>query len=91
MADKKIRVLRLLEYVYDNSEAMIKDMERWQVQGVETHGHITIRSVTLSPEILDDAEESPIGDSVQTAVGRMGSSGYIKFLPEYIISLPEDE
>lgn len=82
MADKKIRVLRVLEYVYDDSETMIKDMERWQVQGVERHNGATIRSVTLSPEILDDAEEGPIGDSVQTAVGRMGSSECIKFLPE---------
>lgn len=49
-----IRVLRLLEYVYDTPETMVKDMEHWQVQRVEKHSDMTIRSTTLPAEILTD-------------------------------------
>lgn len=84
-----VRVLRLLEYVYDTPETMVKDMERWQIQRVERHGDMTIRSTTLPAEILtEESERIPNDsvtlpdDSVRTTIGRMGSSEYIKFVPE---------
>lgn len=89
MPNEKIRVLRLLEYIYDTPDRMIDDMARWQVQGTKRYGNMTIHSTTLSPEILteenvhtpNDLVTLP-NDSARTAVDRMGSSEYIKFLPE---------
>jgi hypothetical protein len=58
MADKPIRVLRLLEYTYDSVEVMERDMANWKVQGVERpNTKTTIKSVVLPLEVLD-VEES---------------------------------
>lgn len=81
-----IRVLRLIEYTYATSETMIDDMERWQVQRAKKLSDMTIRSATLPPEILTEDDPRIPNDFTtlpnDSAVGRMGSSGYIKFLPE---------
>jgi hypothetical protein len=54
----KIRVLRVLEYTYEDTpakgaaEAMSEDMVRWHVGANATvrHGAVTIRSATLLSE-----------------------------------------
>lgn len=55
---KKIRVIRILEYIYPSTEEMIKDMERWYVKNILHAGtkpnKITIRSTSLSPEVLEN-------------------------------------
>ena len=60
----QIRVLRLLEYVYDSVETMQADMQRWGVQGVRDlrvgarpGSGMMIRSTTLPLEVLSSAEE----------------------------------
>lgn len=47
-----IRVLRLLEYLYENVETMDRDMRRWDVQGAFTGDRMIIRSTTLPPTTL---------------------------------------
>lgn len=49
---KKIRVLRVLEYVYDSAETMEKDMARWAVPHVQHGTRLTIRSTTLPFEVV---------------------------------------
>lgn len=51
---KKIRVLRVLEYVYDDVEVMEKDMARWAVPHVQHTNKLTIRSTTLPFEVVSD-------------------------------------
>lgn len=51
---KKIRVLRVLEYVYDDVEIMERDMARWTVPHVQHGGKFTIRSTTLPFEVVSD-------------------------------------
>lgn len=53
MADK-IRVVRLIEYTYDNPERMASDMLHW----THTHkdGSMEMRSAVLQPEYLKDGE-----------------------------------
>ena len=53
---KKIRVLRVLEYVYDTPERMADDLTRWHVPPTATvrHGSMSIRSATFLPEIEGD-------------------------------------
>jgi hypothetical protein len=43
-----IRMLRLLEYVYENEEVAAADMARWT--HVVNTGHMTMRSATLQLE-----------------------------------------
>lgn len=50
---KKIRVLRLIEYIYDDVEAMERDMARWKLTA-PTNKTMTMKSVTLPLEVLDD-------------------------------------
>lgn len=53
----KIRVLRLLEYVYDDVERCERDMANWHVQGSwRPNAWSTIRSVTLPFEVLDEGD-----------------------------------
>ena len=51
---KKIRVLRVLEYVYDDVEIMEKDMARWMIPHVKHTTGFTIRSTTLPFEVVSD-------------------------------------
>jgi hypothetical protein len=45
-----IRILRLLEYVYDDEARAEEDMARWQVPpvGSRRHGNMTIRSSIIT-------------------------------------------
>lgn len=49
----KIRVLRVLEYTYDDAEKMADDIARWHVGAVGTvnHNRMSIKSATFLPEI----------------------------------------
>lgn len=54
----KIRVLRLMEYIYDSVESMEDDRKRWQVQGTYMAStRVTIRSTVLDLETLADKIE----------------------------------
>jgi hypothetical protein len=46
----KIRVLRLLEYIYDTAERAQKDQERWQVpaNGSRLAGDMIVRSAIIT-------------------------------------------
>lgn len=48
----RIRVLRLLEYVYPDAEAMVADLGHWQIQSQRRMGGTRITSVVLPPEVL---------------------------------------
>lgn len=48
-----LRVLRVIEYVYPDAEAMIRDMANWGVQGLAKFGKTWVRSTTLSPEVQE--------------------------------------
>ncbi len=53
----KIRVLRLLEYTYQDAAAMTRDMERWAVaaNGVLVGGpFVKIKSACLPLEVLEE-------------------------------------
>ncbi|HXK40390.1 MAG TPA: hypothetical protein VJ837_06185 [Candidatus Paceibacterota bacterium] len=60
MPDKKIRLLRVLEYEYENHEAMIKDMGHWSLgaQGIKDTGPTRVTSSTMFPRevVLDVAD-----------------------------------
>lgn len=61
----KIRVLRLMEYIYDSVESMEDDRKRWQVQGTYMFSpRVTIRSTVLDLETLPDPK--PVGDDTAT-------------------------
>lgn len=51
-----VRVLRLMEYTYDDLERAHEDMARWQVQGTfRPRPDVTIRStVLLDPQPFDE-------------------------------------
>jgi hypothetical protein len=49
-----VRVLRLLEYVYPDTESAVKDQAHWYVQSSRRHGSgVWIRSTMLPLEVLD--------------------------------------
>lgn len=48
----RVRVLRVLEYVYVDAEAMVADMGHWQIQTMRRMGGTTIRSTVMPPEVL---------------------------------------
>lgn len=53
--NKRIRVLRVLEYTYDTVESMEHDMERWQIpaNGSKTPGsRQVIKSATFPLEVI---------------------------------------
>jgi hypothetical protein len=51
----KIRVLRIMEYIYDSADLAFSDMARWHVQGVYMpNNHMTIKSTSLPMEFLDE-------------------------------------
>ncbi len=60
----RIRILRLLEYVYEDSERAEKDMELWQVPaiGTQRHGNMIIKSTILA----DLNFESPTENNVES-------------------------
>ncbi len=43
----KIRILRVLEYEYENVQAMINDMSYWTSQ--HNNGHMRMRSAIFAP------------------------------------------
>lgn len=52
-AKNGVRVLRLIEYVYPDTRAMVEDRARWAVQGVYSpRTGLTIRSTVLPVEVL---------------------------------------
>lgn len=60
----KVRVIRLLEYVYDSPERAIEDQGRWQVganatymAGGKVNPTLVIRSATLPAAFVDTEEE----------------------------------
>jgi hypothetical protein len=77
----KIRVLRLMEYIYDSIELAESDQARWQVQGVyRPNTSVTIKSAALPLEVLPDEPETRrasrscctvhLPEVIRTAVGR---------------------
>lgn len=67
---RPIRVLRLLEYTYDDVQTYEKDRQRWYIQeGRTVNPRVTIRSTTLPLEVLEDppelVEPEPAGDPVR--------------------------
>lgn len=59
-----IRVLRVLEYTYENEQVMIEDMQRWGVQGThvvpgrgESRARMIIKSAVVSPEFVKDEDK----------------------------------
>lgn len=54
----KIRVLRLMEYIYDSVELMETDRAHWQVQGVyRPHTRLVIKSTVLPLEVLPEVPD----------------------------------
>lgn len=53
---KKIRVLRLIEYIYDTAEAAEKDMNKWQLNTPPTVKYMRMRSVSMPFEVFDWSE-----------------------------------
>ena len=55
-----IRVLRLIEYRYEDAETMTSDMARWTIQSPPSWmiGRMSMRSVAL-PAMYDPAEWFP--------------------------------
>ena len=52
-----VRVLRLMEYTYEDAEQMVDDMNHWKVQGTfSPRIGMTIKSTTLSPMLLEGTE-----------------------------------
>lgn len=45
-----IRILRLLEYTYEDNERAEEDIGRWQIPAIGTsrHGNMTIRSAIIT-------------------------------------------
>ena len=66
----KIRVIRILEYEYEDEKAYMEDRRRW------THGtwqkHMTMKSAVLSPDFLStwgtdlEPEQPSPGDEEET-------------------------
>lgn len=56
-----IRILRVLEYRYEDAEAMAVDMAHWTIgaNAVERHGKTTISSSTHIPGIVEPTTTSP--------------------------------
>jgi hypothetical protein len=55
-----IRILRLLEYVYESNERAEEDMSRWKIPPVGTsrHGNMTIKSAIVTDfNFTDDGED----------------------------------
>lgn len=54
-----IRVLRIIEYTYDNNQRAEEDMARWQVPAIGTrrHGNMTIRSTIITDLNFDPVDE----------------------------------
>lgn len=50
----KIRILRLIEYVYDTPEVMCRDMKQWTLQ--HSFGGVSMTSTVLPPDILSQPE-----------------------------------
>lgn len=58
-----IRVLRLMEYVYPDVDAMESDMGRWAIQGKRSVGigrTTSIKSVVLPLEVFEAAQEQEV-------------------------------
>lgn len=59
----KVRVLRLMEYIYSGDDPLrhaVEDQKRWQVQGsYAPSAALTIHSVVLPVEIVDDDKPNP--------------------------------
>lgn len=54
------RVLRVLEYTYENTERMLHDMELWAVQGTKQFGKdLTVRSAVVSLTGIEVEYEQP--------------------------------
>lgn len=55
----KIRVVRMLEYTYDDIEAMNYDMSRWTVNTptVLVRGKMTMKSSVMIPEPVEESNE----------------------------------
>jgi hypothetical protein len=49
----KVRVLRVIEYVYPDAQTMVRDMANWGVQGLGKFGQVTLNSVVLAPEVVE--------------------------------------
>lgn len=56
MAKKKIRVLRIIEYTYENVDSMIEDQRRW-TNHFHIPGHILMESVAFPLETLQKDED----------------------------------
>lgn len=51
-----LRVLRILEYIYEDAEQMARDMSHWGIgaNGVRNTGYVTIRSATMPFEWMKE-------------------------------------
>lgn len=59
MTEKKIRVVRLMEYIYPDMETALRDQANWAVQQERGFGGkkaTVIRSTTLPAEIWEEAD-----------------------------------
>lgn len=56
-----IRILRLLEYIYEDNERAEKDQELWQVPaiGTQRHGRMTIKSTILTDLDFKSPDDEP--------------------------------
>lgn len=54
-----IRILRLLEYIYEDNESAEKDQALWQVPaiGTQRHGNMVIKSTILTDLNFEKANE----------------------------------
>lgn len=57
-SQKRIRVMRFIEYTYKDIDAMTRDMSRWTLQSPHSRADMTFRSGTLQPEVIYEAEVS---------------------------------
>lgn len=62
--EKKFRVLRVIEYIYDSPEQMVEDRKHWVVQGTERMGRVVLNSAVVTTEVVIDEEDDEVADEV---------------------------
>lgn len=56
MGSKKIRVLRLLQYTYDDAEAAALDMRNWTISKSVPGIGMVMKSATLPFDVVEDED-----------------------------------
>jgi hypothetical protein len=58
---EKVKVLRILEYIYDDAETAMNDQSHWQVQGIyKPNSRMIIRSSVIPIRFLEDYDFSSV-------------------------------